>query len=126
MTRSMPPLQTILDEIAKAAAASDDKGRVADYIPELSAIDPDQFAIAVALPGQPTLTAGDAQTPFSIQSVSKVLTLAIALGKVGDRLWRRVGREPSGQAFDSVFLLEQEKGPPPQSVHQRGRHRHDR
>ena len=112
MTRSMPPLQTILDEIAKAAAASDDKGRVADYIPELSAIDPDQFAIAVARPGQPTLTAGDAQTPFSIQSVSKVLTLAIALGKVGDRLWRRVGREPSGQAFDSVFLLEQEKGRP--------------
>ncbi|UXX84117.1 glutaminase [Roseovarius pelagicus] len=105
-------LQRILDQVADAAFATADKGRVADYIPELAAVDPDQFAIAVARPGHPTLTAGRAQKAFSIQSVSKVFTLAVALGKLGDRLWNRVGREPSGQAFDSVILLEQEKGRP--------------
>jgi len=92
--------------------ADPDKGRVADYIPELACVDPAQFAIAIARPGLPTLTAGLADRPFSIQSVSKVFTLAVALGKLGDRLWARVGREPSGQAFDSVILLEQEKGRP--------------
>ncbi len=105
-------LQSILDEVAAAAQADPDKGRVADYIPDLARVDPDQFAIAVARPGQPTLVAGDAATPFSIQSVSKVFTLAVALGKIGGHLWLRVGREPSGQAFDSMFLLEQEKGRP--------------
>ncbi len=105
-------LQSSLEGIADQARNTADKGKVADYIPELSVIDPNQFAIAIALPGQDIVTAGDADTPFSIQSVSKVFTLALALGKVGDRLWQRVGREPSGQAFDSVILLEQEKGRP--------------
>ncbi len=112
MQLSPAQLQPILDEIAARARATEDKGRVADYIPELAGVDPDQFAVAVAMPGKPILIAGDAYKPFSIQSVSKVFTLALALGKVGDQLWQRVGREPSGQAFDSVVLLEQEKGRP--------------
>ncbi|WP_299848380.1 glutaminase [uncultured Roseovarius sp.] len=112
MSITAPQLQTILDEIASIAESTTDKGRVADYIPELAGVNPDQFAMAVSRPGQSTLIAGDANTRFSIQSVSKVFTLALALGKVGDRLWQRVGREPSGQAFDSVILLEQEKGRP--------------
>ncbi|MEO3415207.1 glutaminase [Roseovarius sp. CAU 1744] len=112
MPLSEPQLQRVLDDIAQTAAASEDKGKVADYIPDLARIDPNRFAIAVALPGKPTLHAGDAHAPFSIQSVSKVFTLALALGKVGDRLWNRVGREPSGQAFDSIIQLEQEKGRP--------------
>ncbi|MFD1156860.1 glutaminase [Roseovarius aestuarii] len=112
MQLSPAQLQPILDEIAARARATEDKGRVADYIPELAGVDPDQFAVAVAMPGKPILIAGDAHKPFSIQSVSKVFTLALALGKVGDQLWQRVGREPSGQAFDSVVLLEQEKGRP--------------
>ncbi|RKF14864.1 glutaminase [Roseovarius spongiae] len=105
-------LQRILDQIADAAFATADKGRVADYIPDLAGVAPDQFAIAVARPGHPTLTAGRASHRFSIQSVSKVFTLALALGTLGDRLWNRVGREPSGQAFDSMILLEQEQGRP--------------
>ena len=105
-------LQAILDQITADAFAEPDKGRVANYIPQLAAIDANQFAIAIARPGRPTLTAGNADTRFSIQSVSKVFTLALALGTLGDRLWERVGREPSGQAFDSMVLLEQEKGRP--------------
>ena len=105
-------LQRILDQVTDAATATPDKGIVADYIPELAQVDPDQFAIAVAQPGQETLFAGTADVRFSIQSISKVFTLALALGTLGDRLWNRVGREPSGQAFDSMILLEQEKGKP--------------
>lgn len=112
MTRAPARLQSIIDEIAATANASEDRGKVADYIPELAGVAPDQFAIAVSVPGRPTLTAGDARRPFSIQSISKVFMLALALGKLGDRLWVRVGREPSGQAFDSMLLLELEKGRP--------------
>jgi glutaminase len=59
-----------------------------------------------------TAAGGDADTPFSIQSISKVFTLTLALGKVGDRLWRRVGREPSGSPFNSIVQLERECGIP--------------
>jgi glutaminase len=55
---------------------------------------------------------GDADTPFSIQSISKVFTLTLALGKVGDNLWQRVGREPSGSPFNSIVQLEFERGKP--------------
>ena len=56
--------------------------------------------------------AGDCDEPFSIQSISKVFTLALALDKVGVGLWERVGREPSGSAFNSIVQLETEKGIP--------------
>lgn len=108
----MTGLQAILDEITATMAARTDRGRVADYIPQLASIDPNQFGIAVALPEGEVLQAGDAAVPFSIQSVSKVFTLAIALGRLGDQLWRRVGREPSGNPFNSIVQLEQEQGRP--------------
>ena len=105
-------LQAILEQIEHEAAQATDRGDVATYIPELSRIDPAQFGIAVALPDGTTLTAGDAAMPFSIQSISKVFMLAIALGRLGDQLWHRVGREPSGLAFNSILQLEREKGIP--------------
>jgi glutaminase len=105
-------MQQLLEEIADRAKAEADRGKVADYIPELAKIDPDQFGICVAMAGGEVYTAGDAGTAFSIQSVSKVFALALALGKVGDQLWRRVGREPSGLSFDSILLLEREDGVP--------------
>jgi glutaminase len=55
---------------------------------------------------------GDADVPFSVQSISKVFTLTLALGRAGDRLWQRVGREPSGSAFNSIVQLEYERGIP--------------
>lgn len=105
-------LQALLDQIAAEMATATDRGKVANYIPELAKIDPQQFGIAVALPSGEVLTAGDAETPFSIQSISKVFTLAIALGRLGDQIWDRVGREPSGLAFNSILQLEQENGIP--------------
>ena len=108
----MAVLQDVLDEIASDAGKAADRGVVAQYIPELAKVDPGQFGIAVALPDGQVLSAGNAHTGFSIQSVSKVFTLALVLGKLGDALWSRVGREPSGNAFNSIVQLEQEKGKP--------------
>jgi glutaminase len=107
-----PDLQEILAQIEHHLAQESDRGHVATYIPELAKVDPAQFGIAIALPGGQILSAGHATTPFSIQSISKVFTLAIALGRLGDQLWARVAREPSGHAFNSILQLEHEKGIP--------------
>ena len=101
-----------LAEIAAEMAARTDRGRVADYIPELAAVNADQFGISVALADGSQHSAGDSATPFSIQSISKVFGLAIALGRMGDQLWARVRREPSGHAFNSILQLEHEAGIP--------------
>ncbi|MFL4469778.1 glutaminase [Tateyamaria armeniaca] len=105
-------LQSFLDELNGTMCDRTDWGRVADYIPELADVPVDQFAISVALPDGQVLSAGRNDQPFSIQSVSKVFTLACVLGRIGDQLWTRVGREPSGTSFDSIVLLEREKGRP--------------
>ena len=72
----------------------------------------DAFGLAVIDADGNVALGGDAETPFSIQSISKVFTLTLALGKDGDRLWRRVGREPSGSPFNSIVQLEREQGIP--------------
>lgn len=105
-------LQAILDGIGAEMVAAPERGRVADYIPELARVSPDHFGMAVCTADGQTFTAGEATTPFSIQSISKVFTLAIALGRLGDQLWTRVGREPSGLAFNSMIQLEHERGIP--------------
>ncbi len=108
----MPDLAEILPELAAEMAAISDRGAVATYIPELGKIDPARFGIAVATNDGQVFTAGDAEEPFSIQSISKVFSLTLALGHVGDALWRRVGREPSGNPFNSIVQLEREDGIP--------------
>ena len=109
---SAAELQGLLDSILAELAPRAGEGKVADYIPELAKVDPRRFGIALALRDGEVLTAGDAREPFSLQSVTKVFTLTLALGKVGDSLWRRVGREPSGSPFNSIVQLEYEKGVP--------------
>jgi len=105
-------LAALVTRIAADMADEAERGTVAQYIPELAKVDPARFALAVALPSGEVFSAGDAETPFSIQSISKVFTLAIALGRLGDALWKRVGREPSGLAFNSILQLESEAGIP--------------
>ncbi|MEM9199780.1 MAG: glutaminase [Pseudomonadota bacterium] len=108
----MRGLQPLLDEIAREMAGCAERGQPAGYIPELAGIDPAQFAIAVAPIDGPVCVAGDADTAFSLQSITKVFTLALALERVGAALWARVGREPSGNRFNSVVQLEYERGIP--------------
>ena len=110
--RDAPPLQLILDRVHARLRDEVDRGTVADYIPELKHVDPQRLGLSIQMVDGQSFHAGDADTPFSIQSVSKVFTLTLALGKVGDALWRRVGREPSGSAFNSIVQLEYEHGIP--------------
>jgi glutaminase len=105
-------IEQVLADLAAEMAARTDRGEVATYIPQLSKVDPRKFGIALATVDGRVIAAGDADEPFSIQSVSKVFTLTLALGHVGDTLWKRVGREPSGNPFNSIIQLEQERGIP--------------
>jgi len=108
----MIDIGAIVRDIAREMADMPDRGTVADYIQPLALVDPNSFGIAVIEADGQCHLAGDAETPFSIQSVSKVFALTLALGKVGDALWQRVGREPSGSAFNSIVQLESERGIP--------------
>lgn len=108
----MDELKTIVDEIAAEVAFETERGQVADYIPDLACISPQKFAISVALADGTCLSAGDADEPFSVQSITKAFTLTMALGAVGDSLWQRIGKEPSGTAFNSIIQLETECGIP--------------
>jgi glutaminase len=105
-------VQVVLDEIAELVALESDRGKLADYIPDLAQADLGMFGIAVAFPDGALANAGNADLAFSVQSVAKVFTLAMALGRTGDALWSRVGREPSGLAFNSSLQLDQEQGRP--------------
>ncbi|QRM55644.1 glutaminase [Sinorhizobium sp. BG8] len=108
----MTDLQSIVEEIARELEPRFGEGRVADYIPQLARVNPRQFGIAVTTVDGDMFLGGDAEVPFSIQSISKVFTLTIALGKHGESIWSRVGREPSGSAFNSIVQLERENGIP--------------
>lgn len=88
------------------------KGRVATYIPALARVPKSKFAMAVYGVDGRSAAIGDADEAFSIQSVSKVFTLTMALRLIGPHLWRRVGREPSGNRFNSLVQLEYENGIP--------------
>ncbi|MBK8007095.1 MAG: glutaminase [Rhizobiales bacterium] len=108
----IPDLKDVVKEIAADMADRPERGKVASYIPELAKVDPKKFGIVIVSNDGEITSAGDSDVPFSIQSISKVFTLTLALGKIGDRLWQRVGREPSGSAFNSIVQLEYEKGKP--------------
>jgi glutaminase len=112
MSRTAPNLEEVVREIADEMRERPDRGEVATYIPELARIDAKTFGIVVIDADGRVAAGGDSETPFSIQSISKVFTLTLALGMVGDRLWRRVGREPSGTPFNSIVQLERERGIP--------------
>tara|TARA_R110000744_G_scaffold69848_1_gene141611 strand:- start:77188 stop:78108 length:921 start_codon:yes stop_codon:yes gene_type:complete len=105
-------VQEIVDSIYHEMRARTERGKVANYIPQLACVDPNQFALTVVTQDGQVFNAGCAETLFSIQSISKVFTLTIALGKMGDTLWTRVGREPSGDPFNSIVQLEHEGGIP--------------
>ena len=94
----------IFDE---AVAASKSAGKVAPVRGDF-----DQFGIAVFMQDGQMAAAGNARTPFPIQSISKVFALEVALEAIGEKLWARVGRDPSGDPFNSIIDLERAKGVP--------------
>ena len=102
----------ILIEIYETIRPFLNEGTVADYIPELAHISPQKFGMAVLTSSGELFTFGDAAEKFSVQSISKVFTLTLAMQIEGDAIWQRLGREPSGTAFNSLVQLEYENGIP--------------
>lgn len=108
-TLSNSLLEAVLEQVRPLVH----QGKVANYIPALADVAADHLGIAVCLRDGTVFQAGDAETRFSIQSISKVLSLTVALTRYEDaEIWRRVGKEPSGQPFNSLVQLELEQGKP--------------
>src|SRR5437868_14739454 len=105
-------LKVVIDEVRAELSDYRDRGQVNTTIAQLAKVDPAKFGVAIATIDGELVCSGDTDEPFSIQSISKVLTLTLALGRLGDGLWERVGREPSGSPFNSIVQLEYERGKP--------------
>ncbi|MEH3086112.1 MAG: glutaminase [Xylophilus ampelinus] len=105
--------QSILDDIAEAIRPQlGQHGKVADHIPALAQVPVERFGIALRTRDGEEAWAGDAREAFTIQSVSKLFALTLAMRYLGDELWQRIGREPSGDPFNSLVQLEFEQGIP--------------
>lgn len=105
-------INQLLEHIYHQASLQLGQGTVAQYIPALADVDPNQFGVAICDIHGNVHAIGDAKTPFSIQSISKVYSLTLAMRSLGNDVWKRVGMEPSGLPFNSLIQLEQEHGIP--------------
>lgn len=105
-------MQSTVEEIVSTVRPLLRRGDVASYIPGLANVSPDKFGMCVAMSDGEVYGAGDWQTQFSIQSISKVFSLALVMSYDYDSIWRRVSREPSGSAFNSMVQLEADQGIP--------------
>jgi glutaminase len=104
------PAQKAVEE-AYARYRTLQEGKNADYIPALARVDPALFGIALVTVDGKTFAKGDIEVPFSIQSISKVFTLARVLQDHGDRaVLDKVGVDATGQVFNSIVAIEQNKG----------------
>jgi glutaminase len=104
--------QQIVENIYQSIQPYAKEGKQADYIPALAKVNPDQFGMCIHTIYGEIYSIEQADTRFSIQSISKVFALAMCLSLKGDDLWKRVGKEPSGTAFNSLIQLEMERGFP--------------
>jgi glutaminase len=102
----------LLENIYQTILPYAKEGKQASYIPELAKVNPDQFGMCIHTIYGEVATIEQADTRFSIQSISKVFALAMCLSIKGDDLWTKVGKEPSGTAFNSLVQLEVEHGIP--------------
>lgn len=107
----MKPYQEILTQIYKNVKTQN-SGNVADYIPELAKINPEKFGIYIHFLNEENFGIGDFEERFSIQSISKVFSLALVYKILGEKIWERVGVEPSGNSFNSLVQLETDLGIP--------------
>lgn len=104
--------QQLINDIATEVQILSGVGKQADYIPALANIDPNKYGISLNFLNGDTFTFGDCDERFSIQSISKVFSVAAAFALRGNKLWDRVGVEASGSPFNSLVQLEYESGKP--------------
>ena len=121
---AVSPLRAFLKELHARYAGLRD-GKLADYIPELAKADPDWFGICVATVDGQVYDVGDAEQPFTIQSISKPFVYGLALEDHGrEYVLAKVGVEPTGDAFNSLIVLDERSNRPAQPDGQRRRDRH--
>lgn len=101
-----------VEEITAEMFACGEWGEAPERIEPLARIDTHQFGMAILTRDGDMICGGDADTPFSIQSISKVFSLELAMEAHGEAVWERVGRDPSGDPFNSIVDLERHKGFP--------------
>ncbi|MCL4110618.1 UNVERIFIED_CONTAM: hypothetical protein GTU68_060509 [Idotea baltica] len=104
--------QQILNEIYNTVKEEENLGNVASYIPELAKVNSEMFGVHLLTVEGDEYSVGNWNEKFSIQSISKVLSLSLAYKLLGDKIWERVGVEPSGTAFNSLVQLESDRGIP--------------
>lgn len=104
--------QEAIEKIYSNTQKLKELGKPAAYIPELSQIEPSNFGVHICPLKEPSFGIGQYQKKFSIQSISKVFSLSLAYKLLGEKIWRRVGVEPSGTKFNSLVQLESDKGIP--------------
>lgn len=104
--------KSILENIYNSISQEENKGAIATYIPELAKIESDNFGVCLLTRKNEEFGVGNWQTKFSIQSISKVLSLSLAYQIFGDKIWERVDVEPSGTPFNSLVQLESDHGIP--------------
>jgi glutaminase len=99
--------QALLEKWIEEIKPSMKKGRVAQYIPALAEADPHALGLSIVFRDGEVLTVGDCDEKFTLQSISKVITLILAMMDVGvDTVFDRVGMEPTGDPFNSIMKLE--------------------
>jgi len=102
----------IINEVFERVEALPQKGELATYIPQLAQVNSSKFGVHLSTIHGLNYGIGDYNDRFSIQSISKVLSLSLAYKLVGESIWQRLGVEPSGTAFNSLVQLEADKGIP--------------
>ncbi len=112
MIKNISDLQNKLQTLLLSQNKAFDQGQVADYIPALAKVNPELMGVCVATIDGKIVGSGDFTHPFSVQSISKIFGLVLAMNRIGESLWQRVNMEPSGQPFNSIIQLEWEKGIP--------------
>lgn len=108
----MENYQKIIKQIYLDIKTVDDTGKVANYIPELANVSDSNFGVHITTIDKSSFGIGDFDKKFSIQSISKILTLTLAYHLEGESLWQRVDIEPSGNPFNSLLQLEADLGKP--------------
>jgi glutaminase len=108
----MKNYKKIIEDIYTDLKSIEDIGKVANYIPELSNISADNFGINITTIDKKSFGVGHFNEKFSIQSISKILTLVLVYKLEGEKLWERVDVEPSGNPFNSLLQLETDSGKP--------------
>lgn len=110
--RQRPNIERLLTEVVAAARSARARGSVTRQIPALADVHPASFGIAIVTADGQSYAAGEADQPFSIQSISKVFALSLVLRRFGAALWDRVGREPSNASFNAIGPVERDEGVP--------------